>query len=987
MKKFLFFILTIFLLSCNIYVYAFPSYKLPSYTKIENKPVTFIVEIDEESNIYSLKARSLYGIKKENEIFLDSQTEVMSEIKENISPEAEQGFTYTSLFNGFSLEGELNQLEEIKQIPGVKNVYISETIPVPELKISDAEKLTDVYYDFENSGLNGEGQAIAVIDVGCDTGHEFFSSPVKNPKYTKESIYDIIENNPLNADIKSEDCFYKSEKIPFAFNYVTKTSDTYSSTSKHGTHVSGIAVGKNGNFSDGTQFSGIAPEAQLIFLNAGTEKTLSTDTILAALNDAVYLGADIINMSFGISYQDSELADLYKNIVEKAKNKGISIFAAAGNDSRGFSSQTPLTKDIDYSTGGNPANVSDITSVASADNNKSSEISDFKPQISSFSSWGVDSSLELKPEITAPGRNIYSSVPDNKYAYASGTSMSSPHMAGINALIRQFYITNPFSEEFNNLEGNKKVYLLENIAMNTAEILYNEKGVAFSPRNQGAGMVNIKNITESKVTLTGNSGKAKISLGQISDNSFNISFTVTNISKETVTFNDITAELITDGYEEKDGKYYVSDTVPLKYKNINLPEVINLNPGENLTITATVELDEEFIKENSKIFTSGFFIDGFVILRNNEENIKASIPFTGFYGDWNNIPIFDKTAYDEGGSYLIDKENPYSTGTFLSAYDPETKKLYYTGRNMFDNSIVNKKYISYSSKNAFLPVYNFNYFRSVRRHDFYIYDENGIKKFPIYSEDKINKFGNGYFILPKELLKYKKNGVLIPLEEENYTLRIDVSFLGSTTVNDSLTLPLVIDNTSPQIHKITYDKNTGNLSLYASDNHYINGFSINYKTVSGAQKTKNTSITDSDYKNGIAEKTISVPKNLNENDIYINCIDYAFNQTIKPLSLFKDNIGFNINNLTQTDERTSAGIKLRNNTEENIISDIILSFYDEKGTLKSVSIKEDVVINSNEEKDIAYSLFADTTESAKMKIFFFKPNTQIPLSNHKVIDI
>ena len=143
-------------------------------------------------------------------------------------------------------------------------------------------------------------------------------------------------------------------------------------------------------------------------------------------------------MSFGISYQDSELADLYKNIVEKAKNKGISIFAAAGNDSRGFSSQTPLTKDIDYSTGGNPANVSDITSVASADNNKSSEISDFKPQISSFSSWGVDSSLELKPEITAPGRNIYSSVPDNKYAYASGTSMSSPHMAGIDALIRQF---------------------------------------------------------------------------------------------------------------------------------------------------------------------------------------------------------------------------------------------------------------------------------------------------------------------------------------------------------------------------------------------------------------------------------------------------------------------------------------------------------------------------------------------------------------------
>jgi hypothetical protein len=557
--------------------------------------------------------------------------------------------------------------------------------------------------------------------------------------------------------------------------------------------------------------------------------------------------------------------------------------------------------------------------------------------------------------------------------------MASPHMSGINALTRQFYLTNPFLDKFNNLQGEEKVNLLENIAMNTAEILRDENGIAFSPRSQGAGMVNIKNITNSKVTITGNSGKAKISLGQISDNSFNLSFTVTNISKNAVTFDDITAELTTDGYTEKDGKFYVSDTVALKYKNINLPESITLNPGESRTFTAEVETDEEFMKENSNIFSSGFFIDGFVILKNNSENIKASIPFTGFYGNWYDIPIFDKTTYDQGGSYLIDEENPYSTGTFLASFDPDYNVFYYTGRNMFDNSIADKKYISYSSENPYLPVYNFNYFRSVQRHDIYIYDKNGIKKSHIYSEDKINKFSDDYFILPKE--------ALTSLEEGDYTLRIDVSSLGSTKVNDSLTLPFVIDDSLPQIHKLTYDKKTGNLSLFASDNHYINGFSIKYILSDGTIKTKNTAITDDDYKDGIAEKTVYLQENLNENDIYINCIDYALNQTIKPLSLFTDNVGFDINSLSQTDKITYADIKLRNNTEKNITSDVILSFYNADGTLKSVSFKEDVVINSNEEKDINYLLFANTKETEKIKIFFFEPNTQTPISNHKELEL
>ena len=85
-----------------------------------------------------------------------------------------------------------------------------------------------------------------------------------------------------------------------------------------------------------------------------------------------------------------------------AHNAGVFVAVSAGNKAKGFYENAPLTKNIDYSALGLPAGTPGIITVASAD--KSSY------KISHFSSFGVNETLELKPEITAPGSNIVSSV-------------------------------------------------------------------------------------------------------------------------------------------------------------------------------------------------------------------------------------------------------------------------------------------------------------------------------------------------------------------------------------------------------------------------------------------------------------------------------------------------------------------------------------------------------------------------------------------------
>ncbi|MGL5084798.1 MAG: S8 family serine peptidase, partial [Clostridium sp.] len=135
-------------------------------------------------------------------------------------------------------------------------------------------------------------------------------------------------------------------------------------------------------------------------------------------------------------------------------------------------------------------------------------------KMSDFSSWGPAPNLEFAPQITGPGGNIYSTLNSDKYGTMSGTSMSSPHVAGATALIIQ-----GLKDKGMDLKGRELVEFVKRSIINTASTLeetnpFGEK-LAFSPRRQGAGMIQTKDAINNRVIAVGEDNLATISLKEI----------------------------------------------------------------------------------------------------------------------------------------------------------------------------------------------------------------------------------------------------------------------------------------------------------------------------------------------------------------------------------------------------------------------------------------------------------------------------------------
>lgn len=179
----------------------------------------------------------------------------------------------------------------------------------------------------------------------------------------------------------------------------------------HGTHVGGIIGAESDN---GQGIAGISYGAKIMPLKAGNSSgILFSEDIIDAIYYAADNGAKVINMSFGGYYNST----LEQEAVNYARGKGVVIFAAAGNDSN--------------TTMNYPAGYTNVIGVGATTN---------QDQRASFSNY--NSSVDL----TAPGRYIYSTMPtysvsmnslgySQNYDYVSGTSMASPHTAGLAALI------------------------------------------------------------------------------------------------------------------------------------------------------------------------------------------------------------------------------------------------------------------------------------------------------------------------------------------------------------------------------------------------------------------------------------------------------------------------------------------------------------------------------------------------------------------------
>lgn len=174
--------------------------------------------------------------------------------------------------------------------------------------------------------------------------------------------------------------------------------------------------------------------------------------------------------------------------------------------------------------------------------------------MSDFSSWGTPGALTIKPEITAPGGNIYSTLNNGTYGLNSGTSMAAPQMAGVAALVAQYIRENGLAEK----TGLKVRTLSHSLIMSTAEPMLEEAsgGNYYSVLNQGAGLANVPNAmsAESYVLVKGqDDGKVKAELGDDPDRtgSYQFSFSLNNLTDKPLDYNlyaDLfTQDLFTDG--------------------------------------------------------------------------------------------------------------------------------------------------------------------------------------------------------------------------------------------------------------------------------------------------------------------------------------------------------------------------------------------------------------------------------------------------------
>jgi subtilisin family serine protease len=266
----------------------------------------------------------------------------------------------------------------------------------------------------------GQGMKIGIIDDGIEASHPYFAPgsftyPAGFPKgITADATPKVIVQRTFQP---------ASPK----WAYAATPFDPSSNGSFHATHVAGIAAGNYDTQDGSTSLSGVAPDAYL-----GNYKALTIPTpgfgldgnsasIASAIESAVADGMNVINLSIG----EPEIApsrDFVVHAIDAAAQAGVAPVIAGDNDFDTYA----------YGSISSPANAPDAITVAATT---------LQGTIADFSSGGpTPVSLQLKPDVAAPGVDITSSLPDDQggpYGALSGTSMATPQVSGAVALLMQ----------------------------------------------------------------------------------------------------------------------------------------------------------------------------------------------------------------------------------------------------------------------------------------------------------------------------------------------------------------------------------------------------------------------------------------------------------------------------------------------------------------------------------------------------------------------
>jgi subtilisin family serine protease len=353
---------------------------------------------------------------------LDRSQRIVATRVRSAIPRALVRWQYRVVLNGFAVVVPQSRLDRLEHIAGIARVWPT---AVYHALLDRTPQLIGAPAVWGSTlATAGQGMKIGIIDDGIDRTHPFFnpSGYAYPPGFPKGQTAYTTPKVIVARAFAPRGISYANARLPFD-----------PGASEHGTHVAGIAAGNYDTVTrSGIHLSGIAPRAYL-----GNYKALSVPSqfglngnspeLAAAVEAAVSDGMDVINLSLGEPDMDPA-RDILGRALDAAADAGVVATVAAGNSG-----------DLGPGSIDSPASAAKAIAAAASTGGHGSIESDTAV---GFSSLGpAPYSFAFKPDVTAPGDEVASSLPGGSFGMLSGTSMAAPHVAGAVAVLRQRHPT------------------------------------------------------------------------------------------------------------------------------------------------------------------------------------------------------------------------------------------------------------------------------------------------------------------------------------------------------------------------------------------------------------------------------------------------------------------------------------------------------------------------------------------------------------------
>ena len=607
--------------------------------------------------------------------------------------------------------------------------------------------------------------------------------------------------------------------------------------------------------------------------------------------------------------------------------------------------------------------------------------------MSSYSSWGVPGNLQIKPEITAPGGNIYSVDGEIKsgdaYMNLSGTSMAAPQVAGMSALVMQYIRENGLAEK----TGLSPRTLATSLLMGTSEPLVDaEVGSYYPVLQQGGGLADVSDalsagsyiLMDEDATSGAEDGKVKAELGHdpARFGNYTFGFTIHNFSDTEKTYS-LSGDFFTQELYELEGVTYhgkhttelpmtASYTVGSENLTVSSALDCDLN-GDDLTDAADAQMvlehaagslasidakadlngdgkinsfdahlilsslksaaftvaagEEIHVQVNMKLtdknafadYINGGYVEGFVkvITAADAEGVidpVQSIPVLGFYGNWSDASMYDRTDYTDYtyNDYIF----PYTGGlNYLSLFYGIDERFFIGNPYRIEDTFpADRAALNPETELGDMAV---TLIRNAAGFMFYVLDGEGnivdassadqlqaAYYYEAYSTwVNINNVGLSIWTTPEQMGfkhgdRFTVGLMAVPeFYESGDALSVDdmKALMTSGTIGEGAykSYSFTVDGEAPVVNSVEKDPETGNLIINAADNHYIAAIAIlnakgtNVLSMVGAEQTE-------------SGETVTTEVDMSELSINRDCIvmvaDYAGNETFYTVKDYNEGI-------------------------------------------------------------------------------------------------